>query len=63
MPDINSILQACATYGFPMVMCLILYQGMTKEIKSLTDSVNALTMTVKILSSRIGVSTETINNE
>lgn len=61
MGDINAILEAVATYGFPMVMCLILYQGMTKEIKSLTDSVNALTLTVKILSSRIGYTGGTEN--
>lgn len=38
----KEVLELIAQYGFPMVMCLLMYYNNTQTVQKLTDAVNGL---------------------
>lgn len=51
--DINTILQAISGVGFPIVMCLILANYVKTTQDKLIDSLQALTLAVQKLETRM----------
>lgn len=51
--DINTILQAISGVGFPIVMCLILANYVKTTQEKLIDSLQALTLAVQKLETRM----------
>ena len=43
----RDILDLCCQYGFPMVMCLLIYFENNKTIESLKESINKNTSTME----------------
>ena len=52
--DVNAIMQAVGSVGFPIVCCLYLITTMQAELKELRETINNNTLVIQKLIDRMG---------
>ena len=55
MSELNDILTAISTVGFPIVMCIWLNYSNNKKLDNLTQALNKNTQVLSLLMDRLGV--------
>ena len=56
--DVNAIMQAVGSVGFPIVCCLYLITTMQAELKELRETINNNTLVIQKLIDRMGENIE-----
>lgn len=51
--DINAVMQAMSTLGFPIVACVALYYLVTNTIAKVTEALNDINKTLIIVTERL----------
>lgn len=60
--ELNEIISAVSTVGFPIAMCILIYYQDNKKIEGLKEAVNNNTTVLKIIMNKFGIDTGA-NNE
>lgn len=51
----NEFISAISTVGFPIVMCIMIYQNQTKQLNEITKAITNNTNAISELSKKLGM--------
>ena len=51
----NEIIHAISTVGFPIIMCIMIYQNQTKQLNEITKAITNNTNAISELSKKLGM--------